>query len=65
MDTQTFLLLAFLIVLWWVSIWGLIDIFLQPLIKGSTTKAVAVYGVIFVTVAAVLASRPDWIEHFV
>ena len=63
-NTKLFFL-ALLIVLWWVSVWGLVETFLQPFIKGSPSRALAVYGTLFVSVAAILVFFPELLEHFV
>lgn len=65
MNTSNLFLVALLIVLWWISVWGLVETFLQPLIQGSPTRALAVYGTLFIAVGAVLLFRPDLLEHFV
>ncbi len=65
MERLNLLLVGFLIVLWWVSLWGLIETILHPFIKGSPGRALAVYGTLFVVVAGILFVNPDWVEYFV
>jgi len=57
--------LSLLIVFWWIGVWGLVETFIQPLIKGSSLKAAIVYGVMILAVLGILVIKPDLLEHFV
>jgi hypothetical protein len=57
--------ISFIIILWWVAVWGFLDTLLHSLIKGSKTKALFIYGTLAITVLALVYLRPELLEHFV
>jgi hypothetical protein len=59
------LLIAFLIVVWWVGVWGLLETLLHQYIKGSFTKAICVYTLLIVLVISIVWSRPHLLENFI
>ncbi len=59
------LLIALLLVLWWIGVWGLIETLLHQFIKGSTSKALLVYSSLIATVLAVVYIKPQLLEHFI
>lgn len=48
-------------ILWWVGIWGLIDILMRPWTVGQRLIA---YLTIIVIVSVLIAQNPDLTEHF-
>jgi hypothetical protein len=58
------LLQSFLIVFWWIGCWGLVETFIQPLIQGSSVKALVVYGGMIVTVILIVMANPALLEKF-
>lgn len=63
--TYELLFFAFLVVVWWVGLWGFLDTLLHQVIKGSTTTALLVYGGLVGFVLLVIAARPRALEHFI
>ena len=64
-ETRDILLIALLLVLWWIGVWGLIDTLLHQFIRGSTQKAIVVYGAIIALVIIIVWSKPELLEHFI
>lgn len=54
-----FLLLSFLIILWWIGIWGFIETIAHQYIKGSPIRAIAVYTCIMAFVVVVVNVYPS------
>jgi hypothetical protein len=64
LDQMITLLQSFLIVLWWIGCWGLVETFVQPLIQGSAIKALVVYGGMIVAVVLIVSANPTLLEKF-
>lgn len=64
-ETREILLIALLVVLWWIGVWGLVETLLHIFIKGSTQKAILVYSSLIATVLLVVWAKPHILEHFV
>ena len=64
MNRETFLL-ALLLVVWWVGLWGFLDTLLQMVHKGNPMTSLVVYGSLIVFVSVVLFLRPSYIEYFI
>lgn len=63
--SQEILTIAFVIVLFWIGIWGLFDTLLQQFIKGSVWNAVGIYGGLVAIVFLIVQARPQFLEHFI
>lgn len=64
-ETRDILFIAFLLVLWWIGVWGLVETLLHQFIKGSASKALFVYSSLIATVLAVVYIKPQLLEHFI
>jgi hypothetical protein len=54
-----FLLLSFLIILWWIGIWGFIETIAHQYIKGSPMRGIAVYTSIMLFVIVIVNVYPS------
>jgi hypothetical protein len=64
MNTKNKIALGFLIVLWWVGVWGIIETLVQHVVKGSVKKALFIYGMIVAFVIIIINHNPGLLEHF-
>lgn len=58
------LAIGFLVVLWWVGLWGIIELAVQNFSKGSSTKAFFAYAAMVLFVVIIIYLKPTTIEHF-
>ena len=64
MDKERILAASFLVVLWWIALWGLIEIVLKRFIGNSETKLIIAYSLMIAFVVAILYTYPVIIERF-
>jgi hypothetical protein len=64
METSRILAASFLVVVWWIALWGLIEIVLKRLVGNSETNLVITYSLMIVFVVSVLYTYPVIIERF-
>jgi hypothetical protein len=64
METSRILAASFLVVVWWIALWGIIEIVLKRLVGNSETNLVITYSLMIVFVVAVLYTYPVIIERF-
>jgi len=62
--THNILLISTLVIVWWIAIWGLIDIFLAQILGTSTKKFVTVYSLMVLTVLIIVYKYPKLLESF-
>jgi hypothetical protein len=58
------LLISTLVIIWWIAIWGLIDIFLTQMLGTSTKKYVTAYSLMILAVLIIVYNYPDLLESF-
>jgi hypothetical protein len=58
------LIIALVIIFWWIAVWGLVETVLHQYIKNSFWKAIGVYGTILVAVIGFITVYPQMLEHF-
>lgn len=58
------LLISTLVIVWWIAIWGLIDIFLTQVLGKSTKNFVAAYSIMAIGVLATVYRYPRLLESF-
>jgi hypothetical protein len=58
------LIIALVIVFWWIAVWGLVETLLHQYIKNSFWKAIGVYGILLVAVISFVTVYPQVLEHF-
>ena len=63
--TQNILLISTLVIVWWIAIWGLVDIFLTQMLGSSTKKFVTAYSLMALTVLVIVYKYPRLLESFV
>lgn len=61
---ENILLISFLVVVWWIAIWGLIEIVLKSIVGNSVTKSAIAYGLMLVFVLSILYMYPGTMERF-
>lgn len=64
MDKERILAASFLVVLWWIALWGLIEIVLKRFIGNSETKLIIAYSLMIAFVVAIIYTYPVIIERF-
>jgi hypothetical protein len=62
--TQNILLISTLVIVWWIAIWGLIDIFLTQMLGTSTKHFVTAYSLMAIGVLAIVYKDPRVLESF-
>jgi hypothetical protein len=63
-NNKNVLAIGFLVVLWWVGLWGIIELGVQNFSKGSSTKAFFAYATMVLFVIMIVYLNPTTIEHF-
>lgn len=58
------LLISTLVIVWWIAIWGLIDIFLTHILGTSTKNYIIAYSLMALTVLAIVYRYPGLLESF-
>ena len=64
-DNKKVLAIGFLVVLWWVGLWGIIELAVQNFSKGSSTKAFFAYALMVLFVIMIIYLNPTVLEHFI
>jgi hypothetical protein len=59
------LLISTLVIIWWIAIWGLIDIFLKQMLGNSTKKFITTYTLMAIAVLAIVYKYPGLLESFI
>lgn len=59
------LLISTLVIIWWIAVWGLIDIFLKDILGNSKKSYIMVYSTMVVVVICTLYAYPRLGESFV
>ena len=54
------LIIALLIIFWWVAVWGLFDIYTENKTKN---EKICIYVVIILTILAILLFFPEFVNH--
>jgi hypothetical protein len=63
--TADILWISVLIVVWWIAIWGLIEIGLKQIVGNSQTLAVYAYSGMILAVLGIVYIHPHLIERFI
>jgi hypothetical protein len=64
MDTSRILATSFLVVVWWIALWGLIEIVLKKFIGTSETNSITAYCLMLLFVIVIVYKYPIIIERF-
>ena len=64
MELSRILAASFLVVVWWIALWGLIEIVLKRFIGNSETKLIIAYSLMIAFVVVILYTYPVIIERF-
>lgn len=54
----------FLVLLWWIGLWGLIELLIQKFTRGDFTKGIIAHGSIVLFVLVILSMNPELVEYF-
>ena len=54
---------SFLLILWWIGVWGIADTIIHLVFKGHTMKELGVYIGFVVIVLTVVFLHPEFIER--
>ena len=65
MEIVKVLFVSFLLVVWWIAAWGIVELIIQQFIQGSKRRAVMAYSSMILFVITVLYFNPGVLEHFV
>jgi len=65
MEIGQILLLSLLIVVWWMGLWGFIETIIFQYIRGSSARALNIYGSMIVFVILVMYLNPTIVEHLI
>ena len=63
MDKTRILATSFLVVVWWIALWGLIEIVLKKFVGNSEANLVIAYSLMIAFVLAIVYTYPVIIEH--
>lgn len=58
------LVVSFLVVVWWIALWGLIEIVLKSIVGNSVRKSVIAYSLMIAFVLAIVYMNPGMVERF-
>jgi hypothetical protein len=61
---KNILFISFLVVVWWIALWGLIEIVLKSIVGNSVGKSVIAYGLMIAFVLTIVYLYPNMIERF-
>jgi len=63
--THNILLISTLVIVWWIAIWGLIDIFLTEMLGSSKKNFISAYSLMAIAVLIIVYKYPGLLESFV
>ena len=58
------LVVSFLVVVWWIALWGLIEIVLKSIVGNSVGKSVIAYILMIAFVLTIVYMYPSSLERF-
>jgi hypothetical protein len=61
---EPYIFRATLLVLWWIGVWGLAELLITTVTRGSVLMQIFIYMVMITTVISLIYLRPDLVEHF-
>ena len=61
---KNILLASFLVVVWWIALWGLIEIVLNMIVGDSVVKSAIAYAFMILFVLTVVYMYPRTVERF-
>lgn len=65
MDKITIIFVSFLVIVWWIAMWGLIELMLKGIIGNSPWKAGIVYTLMIAFVLSAIYAYPGVLERFI
>jgi hypothetical protein len=54
---------SFLLILWWIGVWGIADTVIHLVFKGHTMKELGVYILFVLIVLTVVFVNPEFVER--
>ena len=61
---KNILIISFLVVVWWIALWGLIEIVLTMIVGNSVVKSAIAYAFMIIFVLVIVNMYPRTIERF-
>jgi len=61
---MSIILISFLVVVWWIALWGLIEIVLKSVVGNSVRKSIIAYVLMIAFVLAIVYLYPGMLERF-
>jgi hypothetical protein len=61
---MSILLISFLVVVWWIALWGLIEIVLKSIVGNSVNKMAIAYVLMIAFVLSIVYMYPSTIDRF-
>ena len=61
---MSILLISFLVVVWWIALWGLIEIVLKSIVGNSVVNMAIAYVLMIAFVLAIVYLYPETIDRF-
>ena len=61
---KNILIASFLVVVWWIALWGLIEIVLKSIVGNSVIKSAIAYAVMILFVLTIVYMFPITLERF-
>jgi hypothetical protein len=61
---ENLLLISFLVIVWWIALWGLIEIVLKSIVGNSVGKTVIAYSLMIAFVLLIVYIYPGTMERF-
>ncbi len=63
MDTRI-LFISFLVIVWWIAVWGLVELIITGVVGNSPWKAGIVYSLMIAFVLSAIYAYPGVLERF-
>ena len=64
MEKTFILFVSVLVILWWIAIWGIIEMMLKSMVGNSQEKTLIAYSLIIALILSIVYLYPTTIERF-
>ena len=61
---ENILFISFLVVVWWIALWGLIEIVLKSIVGNSVRKSAIAYLLMIAFVLSIVYMYPRTVDRF-
>jgi len=62
---KNILVISFLVVIWWIALWGMIEIVLKSIVGNSVGKSIVAYTLMIAFVLTIIYIYPGILERFI